>query len=129
MTQPHSVPDPTARPQTADEIAADLIARCPEHGHSTEAFPECRCAAARKAAAWLAENPGPDDASPERITQYGFRLRDSTLLTFDTKSERDRRMADFVAAEWQVTPLTRWVRPAQYGEWAEETVGAGGEQA
>jgi hypothetical protein len=41
------------------DIAADIIARCPEHGHSTDTWPECRCAAARKAAAWLAENPDP----------------------------------------------------------------------
>lgn len=66
---------------------------------------------------------------PEPITQYGFRLRDSTLLDFDTKAQRDRRMAEFVAAEWEVTPLTRPMLPAQYGEWTEETTGAGGEQA
>lgn len=54
--------------------------------------------------------------------QYGFRLRDSALLEFDSKAQRDRRMADFVDAEWQVTPLTRQVRPAQYGEWTEETI-------
>lgn len=59
--------------------------------------------------------------TPEPVIQYGFRLRDTTLLEFDTRAQRDRRMAQFVAAEWQVTPLTRTVRPAQYGEWTEET--------
>ncbi len=55
------------------------------------------------------------------ITQYGFRLRDTTLLTFDTRAARDARMADFERAEWDVTPLTRQVQPAQYSEWTEET--------
>lgn len=54
------------------------------------------------------------------VTEYGFRLRDTTLLTFDTKADRDARMADFERAEWDVTPLTRQVQPAQYGEWTEE---------
>jgi hypothetical protein len=58
---------------------------------------------------------------PAPVVQYGFRLRDSTLLDFATKADRDARMADFVAAEWDVTPLIRPVRPAQYGEWTEET--------
>jgi hypothetical protein len=39
--------------QTAADVLADLIARCPEHGTRTEAWPECRCAAARKTAATL----------------------------------------------------------------------------
>jgi hypothetical protein len=56
----------------------------------------------------------------EPVTQYGFRLRDTTLLEFDTRAERDARQADFVRAEWEVTPLTRTVQPAQYGEWTEE---------
>lgn len=61
------VPAPDARPQRPDDIAADLIARCPEHGNSTETWPECRCAAARKAAALLAgstaEQPTPTIAA------------------------------------------------------------------
>lgn len=44
-----------------DEVLADLIARCPEHGTSTEAWPECRCAAARVAAELLARTVGPVD--------------------------------------------------------------------
>lgn len=64
----------------------------------------------------------PADAPVELTIQYGFQLRDGTLLDFDTKTQRDRRMAEFVTAEWQVTPLIRQVRPAQYGEWAEETI-------
>jgi hypothetical protein len=53
--------------------------------------------------------------------QYGFKLRDGTLLDFDTKAHRDARMADFLEAEWQVTPLIRQAWPAKYGEWTEET--------
>lgn len=66
---------------------------------------------------WVAKHPAAD---AEPVTQYGFRLRDTTLLEFDTRAERDARQADFVRAEWEVTPLTRQVRPAQYGEWTEE---------
>lgn len=66
---------------------------------------------------WVAKHPAAD-AVP--VTQYGFRLRDSTLLDFATKADRDSRMADFERAEWEVTPLTRRVQPAQYGEWTEE---------
>lgn len=66
---------------------------------------------------WVAKHPAAD---AEPFTQYGFRLRDSTILDFATKADRDARMADFVRAEWDVTPLTRQVRPAEYGEWTEE---------
>lgn len=52
-----------------DDTTDDLIARCPEHGHATETWPECRCDAARKAAAWLADNP------PPGRTETGPRLR------------------------------------------------------
>lgn len=43
------------------DVLADLIARCPEHGTSTETWPECRCAAARKTAAMLAGSVTPAD--------------------------------------------------------------------
>lgn len=82
----------------------------------------------RRPAMFAADHAAPKEAAtarpqatPEPITQYGFRLRDSTLLDFDTKAQRDRRMAEFVAAEWEVTPVVRPVLPAQYGEWTEET--------
>lgn len=38
-------------------VVAELIDRCPEHGTRTETWPECRCAAARAAAALLAKAP------------------------------------------------------------------------
>ncbi|MEU1800869.1 helix-turn-helix domain-containing protein [Streptomyces sp. NPDC019937] len=52
-------------------------------------------------------------------TQYGLRLRDGTLLTFDTRQERDARRAEFERAEWEVRPLVRRTR-VQHTEWAEE---------
>lgn len=87
----------------------------------------------RRPVMFAGDYAAPDGAAPlaypEPITQYGFRLRDTTLLEFDTRPERDARMVEFVKAEWEVTPLARLVLPAQYGEWTEETAGAGGEQA
>lgn len=73
-THADPVPDPTARHTAADDVAADLIARCPEHGTSTETWPECRCAAARKAAAWLAGNPDPaeDEQREQDERQIGL---------------------------------------------------------
>ncbi|MEU9792905.1 helix-turn-helix domain-containing protein [Streptomyces sparsogenes] len=52
-------------------------------------------------------------------TQYGLRLRDGTLLTFDTRQERDARQAELERAEWEVTPLIRRAR-VQHTEWAKE---------
>lgn len=46
-----------AREQGEDDVLADLIARCPKHGTRTETWPECRCAAARKAAAAMRTTP------------------------------------------------------------------------
>ncbi|OMI41393.1 hypothetical protein SPAR_00994 [Streptomyces sparsogenes DSM 40356] len=51
-------------------------------------------------------------------TQYGLRLRDGTLLTFDTRQERDARQAELERAEWEVTPLIRRAR-VQHTEWAK----------
>jgi hypothetical protein len=53
-------------------------------------------------------------------TEYGLRLRDGTLLTFDTARERDARQADFEEAEWSVTALVRQTR-IQHTEWTEES--------
>ncbi|WP_241827179.1 helix-turn-helix transcriptional regulator [Streptomyces graminilatus] len=52
-------------------------------------------------------------------TEHGLRLRDGTLLTFDTLSERAKRQAEFEKAEWEVTPLVRR-RRVQLTEWTEE---------
>ena len=62
--------------QTAlSRIAADLIAHCPEHGTSTETWPECRCEAARKAAATItavSQPEPPADTLPEWLNhRYG----------------------------------------------------------
>jgi hypothetical protein len=46
-----------ARP---DVDMAEVIARCPEHGTRTETYAECRCAAAREAAAQIAAAARPD---------------------------------------------------------------------
>lgn len=51
--------------------------------------------------------------------QYGLRLRDGTLLTFDTRGERDARRAEFERAEWEVTSLVRRTR-VQRTEWSED---------
>lgn len=45
---------PTTPPEPAEDVLADLIAKCPAHGNRTETWPECQCAAARKAAVILA---------------------------------------------------------------------------
>lgn len=52
-------------------------------------------------------------------TEYGLRLRDGTLLTFDTRTERAKRQAELENAEWEVTPLIRH-RRVQLTEWDEE---------
>jgi hypothetical protein len=52
-------------------------------------------------------------------TEYGLRLRDKTLLTFDSREERDARRAELEDAEWEVTPLVRRKR-MQETKWAEE---------
>ncbi|MDX3455069.1 hypothetical protein PV396_24530 [Streptomyces sp. ME02-8801-2C] len=52
-------------------------------------------------------------------TEYGLRLRDGTLLTFDARSERAKRQAQLEEAEWEVTPLIRQ-RRVQLTEWTEE---------
>jgi predicted DNA-binding transcriptional regulator AlpA len=52
-------------------------------------------------------------------TEYGLRLRDGTLLTFDTRSDRDVRQAEFERAEWEFTLLVRHKR-VQLTEWAQE---------
>lgn len=52
-------------------------------------------------------------------TEYGLRLRDGTVLTFDTREERDARQADLEQAEWVVTPLVRRKR-RQETDWVQE---------
>lgn len=68
------------------------------------------------------QDPGPVEAAwlpAVETTEYGLRLRDETLLTFDTREERDARRAEFVKAEWEVTSLVRWKR-TQETEWSQE---------
>lgn len=70
-----TTPEP---PATEAEIVADLIAHCPEHGTSTETWMECRCAAARKAAATITAvaSAGPTvDTLPEWLYQRFARYR------------------------------------------------------
>jgi hypothetical protein len=52
--------------------------------------------------------------------EYGLRLRDGTVLTFDTRAERDVRQARFERVEWAVTPLTRQVVRAQRTDWTDD---------
>lgn len=53
-------------------------------------------------------------------TEYALRLRDGTILTFDTRDDRDARAVEYEGAEWTVALLTRQVRPAEYGEWVTD---------
>jgi hypothetical protein len=66
-----------------------------------------------------AELAADDWTEDSTVVQYGLRLRDGTLLTFDSRAERDGRQAEFERAEWEVTPLTRRSR-VQRTDWKED---------
>jgi len=55
-----------------EDALADLIARCPEHGTRTETWPECRCAAARKAATTLAAH---EPTPAQRLREAAAKIR------------------------------------------------------
>lgn len=128
-----------------DDVLADLIARCPEHGTATETWPECRCAAARKAAAMLAPtNPGTDPCSepPCQDTETCVRhemaaeATEAKQCTTDPVPDQDarpaaentarstarRQLVSLGLAEWQAVALLLPVIAETYREVAEDAV-------
>lgn len=99
----------------ADEVAAFFVANPKQPGKKRmDAFPSeqgvpVTATTDQVDAVWL---------SATEVTEYGLRLRDGTLLHFDTRSERDARQAEFEMAEQQVAPLVRRKR-VQCTEWVE----------
>jgi predicted DNA-binding transcriptional regulator AlpA len=100
-----------------DEVAAFFAANPKQPGKRTDLMPQPDEGAIMQVA---------QDAPTEapwlpaiETTEYGLRLRDKTLLTFDSREERDARRAEFEEAEWEVTPLVRRKR-TQETEWLQE---------
>ncbi|WP_327335875.1 hypothetical protein OG384_04375 [Streptomyces sp. NBC_01324] len=56
---------------------------------------------------------------PDVTMEFGLRLGDGTLLTFDTAEERDGKQTEIKRDGWESAPVTRQTR-IQHTAWTEE---------
>jgi predicted DNA-binding transcriptional regulator AlpA len=99
-----------------DDVAAFFAANPKQPGKRTDLLPP------PDEGAIMPTTKEPDIDAPwlpvTESIEYGLRLRDGTLLTFDTREARDARRAEFEDAEWEVTCLVRRKR-TQETDWVQ----------
>ena len=103
-----------------DELA-EMIERCPEHGNRTEAWPECRCAAAREAVVWPAAH-NPAARLREAAALIRKRAADATPGPWrpaDTHLGRYGYAATVLSGQGNATDLRAWLPSMSHEPWDE----------